>query len=129
MSQKLKWKKCEGDLECTTLLVPLDYAAPQYSKLKIAVIRRTATNTKKHKNAIVVNPGGPGGSGFDYVANSSTIVGSSVSKTFDVVGFDPRGVGRSSPIKCLTPVQSDRFYASDGSPDSDAEATAVFLIG
>lgn len=129
MSQKLKWKKCEGNLECTTLLVPLDYAAPQYSKLKIAVIRRTATNTKKHKNAIVVNPGGPGGSGFDYVANSSTIVGSSVAKTFDVVGFDPRGVGRSSPIKCLTPQQSDRFYASDGSPDSDAEATAVFLIG
>jgi len=129
LGQKLTWRTCVGKAQCANLTVPLDYSKPDGSTLQLQLIKRSARDTKNRRGAIVVNPGGPGGSGYDYVAGGTGMVGSSVSEVFDVVGFDPRGVARSAPVKCLTPKQSDVFYAYDGSPDSDAEATGALLVG
>jgi pimeloyl-ACP methyl ester carboxylesterase len=78
---------------------------------------------------LVLNPGGPGGSGVDYVAGGDGAVSPDVAARYDLVGFDPRGVARSAPVRCLAPEDADRFYAYDGSPDNDAEATGALLLG
>lgn len=129
ISQKLNWTTCEKVAECAQLLVPIDYNNPQSGNLQLALIRRPARDPKLRKGSIVVNPGGPGGSGYDYVKSSGKILGPTATLIYDVVGFDPRGVSRSSPVKCLTAEQTDRFYSSDGSPETDAQATQAFLLG
>jgi pimeloyl-ACP methyl ester carboxylesterase len=126
--QKLEWTDCGGGNTCADLQVPLDYTKPNGSTILLRVLKNPATIEDKRIGSIVVNPGGPGGSGYEY-ARSDQLFSSGVAARYDVVGFDPRGVGRSAPVQCLTPSEADRFYSFDGSPDSDAEATAALLLG
>ena len=106
------WTKC-GNLECADLRVPLDHAAPDPSKdLTIKVARVKARDQAKRLGSLLVNPGGPGASGIDYVrGGADTIGGPDVRRYYDLVGFDPRGVGRSDPINCLSDKALDRFLA------------------
>lgn len=117
--QELAWEGCGGDFECADLLVPLDYDNPDGDTLEIAVIRLTTSGDKI--GSLVLNPGGPGGSGVDYARAAQFVVDESVLRRYDVVGFDPRGVGRSDAVQCLNDAQTDDFLAADGTPDSDAE--------
>jgi pimeloyl-ACP methyl ester carboxylesterase len=126
--QTLDWEEC-GANECTDLEVPLDYAAPEGDTLQIAVVRNRANDADRRIGSLIINPGGPGGSGVDYVASGDGIVTSAIAARFDLVGFDPRGVSRSAPLRCLSSEDADRFYAYDGSPDTDAEATGALLLG
>ena len=71
--------------------------------------------------SLFVNPGGPGGSAVDYAKAADYIVSPSVREYFDIVGLDPRGVGLSDPVECLTDAQLDELGAADGTPDSAAE--------
>ncbi|WP_245641790.1 alpha/beta hydrolase [Nonomuraea candida] len=73
----------------------------------------------------MVNPGGPGASGVDYVRAARVVLSERVRERFDVVGFDPRGVGRSAPVECLSDGELDAYLALDGSPDSPAERAAL----
>jgi pimeloyl-ACP methyl ester carboxylesterase len=73
----------------------------------------------------VVNPGGPGGSGVDYAEAADLVVTPELHAAFDIVGFDPRGVGASDPLNCLTGPQLDEFLTTDASPDTPAEAEAL----
>lgn len=116
--QKLQWRECEVG-ECATLTVPLDYAKPTGPTIKIAVNRMKAKG--KRQGALVVNPGGPGGSGVDYAAAADQIVSSSVRNSYDVVGFDPRGVQRSAAISCVSDSKLDELLGTDPEPDSTAE--------
>lgn len=120
-AQELSWSKCSAG-ECTTLSVPQDYAEPEGETLKIAVVRVPATSSQV-QGSIIVNPGGPGGSGVDYAraARFGGVLSAAVMRKYDVVGFDPRGVGRSSAITCLSPAQLDAFFAQDPTPDDAAE--------
>jgi pimeloyl-ACP methyl ester carboxylesterase len=119
--QKLTWKKCrEGD-ECSTLTVPLDYAKPDGRTIKLSVLRVPARDRKGRVGSLVVNPGGPGGSGIDYAASGSSSFGSALLASFDIVGFDPRGVGESTPLKCEGTKDLDTLIASDPDPDTPAE--------
>ena len=121
--QEVTWKNC-GDADCTTVKVPLDYANPGGSTLKLAVTRVRATG--KAIGSLFVNPGGPGGSAFDYAKAASMIVSPSVHEAYDVVGVDPRGVQKSDPIGCLSDAQVDELIAVDTTPDSaDEEALIV----
>lgn len=126
--QKLKWTDCGGGNQCADLRVPLDYTRPDKTTITLRLAKNPATGDGDKLGSIVVNPGGPGGSGYEY-ARSDRLFSPEVAARYDVVGFDPRGVGRSAPVQCLTPTEADRFYAFDGSPDSDAEATAALLVG
>ena len=119
--QELSWKDCrEGD-QCADLEVPLDYRKPQGRTIELSLLRVPAREQKGKIGALLVNPGGPGASGVDYAASAKTYFNRPILDHFDIVGFDPRGVGRSNPIDCLSDEQLDQFAAADPDPDDAPE--------
>jgi pimeloyl-ACP methyl ester carboxylesterase len=106
--------------DCGTVDVPLDYAQPDGEKISIALIRLRASGSRS--GAILYNPGGPGASGFDYVASmGQTYVDELQLEEFDFVGFDPRGVDRSGGLRCQTDKEIDKYMYPDTTPDTPAE--------
>ena len=126
--QKLAWESCRIG-ECAGLKVPLDYAKPDGGSITIQVLRMRATKPKQRIGSLVVNPGGPGGSGVDYARAADFIVGKPVRQRFDIVGFDPRGVQRSQPVDCLPDAQMDAFLGQDPTPDDKTEEQAFAASG
>ncbi|HEV7207347.1 MAG TPA: alpha/beta hydrolase [Mycobacteriales bacterium] len=126
----LAWGRCSrsytGSYDCATLQVPLDHSKPDGKKIDIALIRTKATGTKQ--GSLLVNPGGPGASAvadWDFLSGQ---VDSTLHQHFDVVGFDPRGVGDSTAVHCVDSAGLDAFTALDFSPDN-AAATAALEAG
>lgn len=123
-AQKLKWRGCGvPGFQCSTLRAPLDYANPGAGQdVDIAVARRQATGPGKRLGSLVVNPGGPGGSGIGYLQAYAGIgYPAPVRARYDMVSFDPRGVARSSPVECLTGPAMDKYTQVDQTPDDAAE--------
>lgn len=116
--QQLRWEPCDG-AECATLEVPVDYADPQGPTLRIGILRSPATGGSR--GSLVVNPGGPGASGRDYARAARAIVGDAVRDAYDIVGFDPRGVGVSAPVDCAEDAVIDWLVSLDATPDSPGE--------
>ncbi len=121
--QKLLWRAC-GANECTRLTVPVDYDHPDGATIRLAVLKVPATKQSGKLGAIVVNPGGPGASGVTYAQAADFIVGKDVRRRYDIVGFDPRGVGQSSPIVCLGDQALDDFLSFDPVPQTTVQITA-----
>jgi pimeloyl-ACP methyl ester carboxylesterase len=119
-SQDVGWSDC-GDNQCASLTVPVDYSHPEGATLRLALLKVAANGSAKKIGSLVVNPGGPGGSGVNYARAADVIVTPAVRAAYDVVGFDPRGVGSSSPIKCLNDRELDSFLGTDPTPDDKAE--------
>jgi pimeloyl-ACP methyl ester carboxylesterase len=118
--QELTWEDC-GDDRCASLEVPLDYADPAGETLEIAVLARPAGEPSQRLGAMVVNPGGPGEPGTSYAARSDSFFRDQLTDRFDVVGFDPRGTGDSSPVDCLTDEELDAYVAGDPDPAAAEE--------
>ncbi|MGW0683927.1 alpha/beta hydrolase [Streptomyces sp. NPDC002754] len=96
-------------LECSTLQVPLDYGKPEGRQIEIAISRLASEKPSKRRGVLFLNPGGPGGEGLTYPALLAPSLPQEVLDSYDVIGFDPRGVGRSTPVTCdLTPQQRQR---------------------
>ncbi|WP_285488268.1 alpha/beta hydrolase [Amycolatopsis taiwanensis] len=114
-------------LQCARLTVPLDYSKPDGDTVTIGVLRHKASDSTGRVGALVVNPGGPGASGMALAASLSThFSGSELGQRFDLIGFDPRGVGASEPkVHCLTDRERDAQRAEDlgvdGSPAGVAQ--------
>jgi pimeloyl-ACP methyl ester carboxylesterase len=119
--QSLSGKDCREGARCTTVEVPLDYRKPDGRTIELSVLEVPARRQEGKVGALLVNPGGPGASGVDYAASATTYFNAPVLDHFDVVGFDPRGVGRSDPIDCLTHAELDRIAAADPDPDDAPE--------
>jgi pimeloyl-ACP methyl ester carboxylesterase len=98
----IDWKPCAEApaIDCGFLTLPIDYARPDGEKFQLAVSRRRANDQSRRVGALVVNPGGPGTSGVDFTFEADRYFSAEVVDRFDVVGFDPRGVARSQPIRC-----------------------------
>lgn len=98
--QSVKWEKCDFGAECATVVAPMDWDnLDELRDVELALVRHRATGSST--GSLFVNPGGPGASGFDFVAERvSSAVGPRLQESFDIVGWDPRGVNRSSPISC-----------------------------
>lgn len=108
-SQTLDWAPCSGSFECTTVTVPLDWTDPAAGELDIAVTRSRAEGGEP-RGSILTNPGGPGASGIDIVQSSlSFMVGDPVRAVYDTIGFDPRGVGQSTAVRCLDAAEMDDY--------------------
>lgn len=120
-SQKLSWSSCYRNFECTYLEVPVDYTNLKVGSFKLHVLRLKATHQKGKIGSLVINPGGPGASGVDYAYNAEYIFSPNLLEKYDIVGFDPRGVGGSAPIHCFTNSETDAFFAADGKPDNQSE--------
>ena len=118
-SQTLAWSEC-GAAECATLTVPKDYEDPSLGEIELEVLRQPAGGDSQ--GSLVVNPGGPGGSGVDYARAASAVLPPAVTEVYDVVGFDPRGVKASQPVECMTDAETDAWLAEDSNPKSPEEA-------
>ncbi len=127
-TQKLSWKTCGSPWQCTTLKVPLDYSDPSGATISLQVVKRPASNSSQRIGSLVVNPGGPGGSGIEYARAGTSEFSKAVLEHYDLVGFDPRGVASSDPIECLTDAQTDQFVSADGNPQNAAEIAQVVQI-
>jgi pimeloyl-ACP methyl ester carboxylesterase len=114
----LDWKPCKQQtrFDCATLDVPLDYSDPSGKTISLALIRKEAGDPSQRIGSLLMNPGGPGGSGVEFLPQIATIIDSDISDRFDLVSFDPRGVGESDPIVCLTDQQKDVYAAFDAVP-------------
>lgn len=124
-SQELSWESCEGQYECSTLEVPLDYADPTGETIELAVLRMPAAGGDAERvGSLVVNPGGPGAPGTDFAAAAPRVFRKALLDAFDVVGFDPRGTGESAPVDCLSDADLDAYLAADPDPDTAAEERA-----
>ncbi|WP_079109953.1 alpha/beta hydrolase [Streptomyces roseifaciens] len=102
--QKPRWQRCDAGspaaFQCATLKVPLDYSDPGGKEIDIAVSRLKASSAKERRGVLLLNPGGPGGPGLDMPVDPNLNLPEEVKRQYDVIGFDPRGVGRSSPVSC-----------------------------
>ena len=104
-AQKIPWSKCYatmGPFECGTLQVPLDYGEPQGATVSLALVRLPAGDPANRIGSLFLNPGGPGGSGVDFtVFAGPALFTPEVRARFDLVGFDPRGIARSTAVRCF----------------------------
>lgn len=135
---RLNWGSCSGFLkspsdvptaQCSTVAVPVDYANPAGAQAQLAVIRIPATGPRI--GALLINPGGPGASAVDMVAAMGPeLANSEVSRRFDLVGFDPRGVGHSTPeLRCQTDAEMDAYRREpmvDYSPPGVAHIEQIY---
>jgi pimeloyl-ACP methyl ester carboxylesterase len=101
------------EFSCGKLAVPLDYTKPAGSRVSLFVVKVHSTKqpATERIGSLLVNPGGPGGSGVNLAAGLVNSLSNDVFSHFDLVGFDPRGVGLSSPLECITDRQKDQFLA------------------
>ncbi|MEW2459753.1 alpha/beta hydrolase [Microbacterium sp. K41] len=107
-SQKLDWTECGTGFECTDVTAPLDWENPGSGEIQLAVVRHRAEGTAV--GSLLTNPGGPGASGVDLVLSSlGYAVGPALVENYDVIGFDPRGVGGSTAVTCYDDAQMDDY--------------------
>ncbi len=112
------------DWQCGTLDVPLDHGRPDGEKTGIAMIRAAATGPRSERiGSLLFNFGGPGGSGIDTLPGLAGQY-KTLHKRYDLVSFDPRGVGRSEGVRCLDDRDLDAYFAADNTPDDKAEEKA-----
>lgn len=119
LDQEVGWAPCRGTLECARVSAPLDYADPDGQAITLSVARRPASADRV--GSLFVNPGGPGGSGVDYAAQFSA----DGLEAYDIVGWDPRGVGESTPVRCFGDADLARLDALDQTPDDQEERSAL----
>lgn len=119
----IKWLACPEDTtaECGSLQLPIDYGNRSVGTFGLAVTRRKATDPAKRIGVLLINPGGPGGSGVDYALRTN-LFSPDIYARFDIVGWDPRGVSRSQPVLC-----SDELLNNPASifPANQAEFDAL----
>lgn len=124
----LDWGACEddgvpADAECAVLAVPLDHADPAGAVVELALVRLPAAGTRI--GSLLFNPGGPGASGVDFVTGEVAAIRDrlwpDLVEGFDLVGFDPRGVGGSGALRCLDDADLETYAYLDPTPDTDEE--------
>jgi pimeloyl-ACP methyl ester carboxylesterase len=126
---KISWSKCYGGpFECGTVQVPLDYGSPNGATISLAVVRLPATDPAHRIGSLFLNPGGPGGSGVDYVLNAGPFLYTpEVRAKFDLVGFDPRGIVRSTALHCFGTDKQWGPYFTPFSFPSNADEEQIWM--
>lgn len=114
--QTLQWEDCRPGSECASIKVPMDWNNPQGPEITIALVKIAATDSRKKIGSLLLNPGGPGASGISFVEQRA--VGPDLMESFDLIGFDPRGVGESSPVDCVDDQKLDDYIAYDPDPET-----------
>jgi len=120
--QTLDWTSCGSvGFDCTMVTAPLDWENPSAGEIELSVIRHQAEETPM--GSLLTNPGGPGASGVELIRDSLDFaVGSALIENYDVIGFDPRGVGESTAVTCFDPAAMDDYlYSIPASPRGSAE--------
>ena len=123
LDERIEWSLCKGILECGFVKVPADYRNPGAGSIRIAVNVRRADRQDERIGYLFVNPGGPGASGLELVQDSEWAFADELMARFDIIGFDPRGVGDSEPeFACGVPGERIALLATiDGDIDTPEE--------
>ncbi len=125
-TQEVRWEDCEEGFSCATVEVPLDYNDPGRESIEIAAIRSETAGDAQ--GTILINPGGPGGSGFNIVKDSLDYVTSDrLRENYDILGFDPRGVNRSSAVQCYTDAEQDEARQESYPADASEEELLALI--
>ncbi|GHE80604.1 peptidase [Streptomyces spiralis] len=140
-AQKLQWTACPAPSEsegggaapsplpggakwqCATMKAPLDWSKPKGDTIDIALIRAQASGPGKRIGSLIFNFGGPGGSGVSALPSFAPDY-AKLRTRYDLVSFDPRGVGRSAGVRCESDAQLDQYFQQDATPDDQAERNA-----
>ena len=127
--QKISWEACDAGFECSAVAVPLDHLNPDGQVFELALIRKTGT---QNLSPLLINPGGPGASGVSYLRDSYESLGTEkLRSNFQLIGFDPRGVGESAPVTCSDLSLKDQiYYEESGFPlgsEQDIEVSKDLL--
>ncbi|MEU3574738.1 alpha/beta hydrolase, partial [Kitasatospora sp. NPDC036755] len=131
--QQLGWGACAKDprndedtsaLQCAALKVPLDYTAPAAGTLDVAVVRNPATRADQRIGSLLLNPGGPGGTGVGMVTGNPKRFDGPLHDHYDIVGFDPRGTAGTSPLNCLDDKVRDGWLGTDQTGDDHGKQLA-----
>ncbi|MFZ9864229.1 MAG: alpha/beta hydrolase [Ilumatobacteraceae bacterium] len=126
-SSDIVWTACGDGLQCGSFDVPLDYSAPSAGVFTLPIVKHVATATNSRIGSLLINPGGPGGAALDFARYADSIFSETLLERFDIVAWDPRGVGGSVPsIDCVDSM--DDYFALDPSPDDEIE-TQELLSG
>jgi pimeloyl-ACP methyl ester carboxylesterase len=115
----IDWEPCGGRVECGTLAVPLDYGRPAGRTIELSLIRIPARDPARRIGILIANPGGPGASAIEFTRIWVSLLSNDIRNRFDIVAFDPRGVGESTPIICHDRLQE--LVAFDPDPDTSEE--------
>lgn len=133
--EELVGRGAEGmTYQCASVAVPRDWNNPSTGETyEVAMIRIRSAQQGARTGSLLINPGGPGGSGIDtavYLSFGEQFGGlpTEITSKFDLVGFDPRGVGRSSPVKCISDADQDASFAAPPDPVTDAEFQEVIAL-
>jgi pimeloyl-ACP methyl ester carboxylesterase len=121
---QIAWSTCNKTYQCGTLQVPLDYSHPDAGTIGIALIRKPARDQTTRIGSVLTNPGGPGASGIQFLLDEAPLM-TNLNRQFDLVGFDPRGIGQSAPVRCLSGPEEDAFNALDPVADDPQERQAM----
>jgi len=124
----LTWKSCSDDsvdpLKCAQLKVPYDYDNPSVGQFTLKIVKRPANVRTKRIGTMLVNPGGPGFGGSFLATNADSYFSKNLMDSFDIVGWDPRGTGESTPaVDCID--EFDKYFAIDPSPETPAEVQVI----
>jgi len=118
----LSWRSCDGKYRCSTLPVPLIPSDPSGPTIKLALIELVSTSPHPVGD-LVMNPGGPGGSGIQFLEGAS--FPAALRASFTLVSFDPRGVGESDPVDCVDAAQTRQLIALDPAPRTAGQIAQV----
>ncbi|MFH5824945.1 alpha/beta hydrolase [Georgenia sp. AZ-5] len=118
--QELAWTGCGADQQCADVTVPLDYARPDGETITVAVRRLNSAEDDSRVGSLLVNPGGPGTPGTDYaeITLAGAMFTEDLRAAYDIVGFDPRGTGDSTPVDCVDDAELDRVRAAQHDTDA-----------
>jgi pimeloyl-ACP methyl ester carboxylesterase len=122
-SGEIVWDDCGSGFECGTLEVPLDYDDPDGEQIELALTRLPAADPDARIGSLLANPGGPGATGIDFIQGLAFALSPDIQDAFDIVGWDPRGVGESTPVDCE--FDSERLFHPDPTPDDAAELQTI----
>ncbi|MGW3045592.1 alpha/beta hydrolase [Kitasatospora sp. NPDC001159] len=132
--QRIGWAACPDDprapagagptMQCATLTVPLDYTRPDGDVLDVAVVRYPAARRERRVGSLIVNAGGRSGSNVAMVRLDRHSFDGPLHERFDIIGFDPRGVGGTTPVKCLDDRAHDTQFTADGPADERTRTLA-----
>ncbi|MFC0582267.1 alpha/beta hydrolase [Micrococcoides hystricis] len=128
VSQELQWDDCQDldnhgtKLECATLKAPLDYEDPAKGNIEVVMARTMPAGNSAPSRHLLTNPGGPGSSGVDFLSwAADNVFSHEMNEEFRLTSFDPRGVQRSTPVRCLTDEQIDEQRAEPQSDPQDLD--------
>lgn len=127
--EPITWTTC-GEVQCASLLAPYDYNNPSLGHFTLHLTRRASEGPASgYVGPLLVNPGGPGFGGSSLAADAQYYFSPDIIDRFDIIGFDPRGTGKSTPaLNCISDDEFDKYFAADNTPDNESDLDAIVAL-